>query len=34
MERETDAAGNEYLTVAELLAQEAERRAGARPFYL
>jgi len=30
VERETDGAGNAYLTVAELVAQEAARRAGAR----
>lgn len=29
MQREVDASGNTYLTVAELIQQEAERRAGA-----
>ena len=28
MQREVDASGNTYLTVAELIQQEAERRAG------
>lgn len=32
VERETDAAGNVYLTVQELMQQEQERRAGAPPL--